>query len=1482
MDKQASKTRKEMGFLEAITPPAEVAPKEIFPGISEVEEAPIVVEEVVPQTIPPTQPPQTVEVPITPPSPDARTRIIRQSDEVVKQSLPGALNQLFQKIPGIKQAMQFERPALLAFAEGNQLLVTAQVAEVAAKSDVAARQVATRLPLFKKLHDVFGEKALRGEKVEMAAFMGTEEQKNHPLTWTLLDVAQNPELYPLTPTQLNALQAINEHNDASLNYVVNQYGAEIGRFAPKPDGAFLSNVDIDEGIIDWLGSETRAIAQGRGKTRYWQTARDRMTADKTFKPEMDVKRLIDGMDSFKASAAGGISFREAVAGKTRLEAMEETHPALFNRMTSLKKELQSLQGSLKRLESRLADRVTEFLGSPVEDADLATLQDELDVKLERGIRAGLDIETTQALIDGFRAEIKDLRPAWKVANLKPFVFVQEGLYRYFPADQAQYIIQSRKTTSNPMLNFVERWRGQAFSGDFSPFAIQGSIGVLADPAGSLQATAGGIKKAFETRDFTHSFTIDGLIDDVNSDVEGWAEFASLMGRTLTGTPREYAAGFLSSIPGFDKFTERTYLVVTRGTKNLYDRTWQGLVKSGVPLLEAKVAAIEQAQKVYPLVNPAKLGQSQARASVLRAIPTSYSFIRQPASLISQASMGYAKLATFQKLSPQERVAVRQITTMAASILITSATSAAISAWAQGKDDDEIWQAVLDAINPDPYNGKFASIIIGEFRIPLGGPYRAIFRAVYPQEVKGIPFPVPFAGIPNFVFNRITPAIKTQINLLRNKDYYGKQIVKGQFPENIIRGLLYELEGALPLSAGELMGGVRREEFPEEIGQQAAAQFVGVNLIKLDNTYFHKLVRNLGLPTQETPSPYSLERPRFLTTNLYGKVTSVLSDETLDEIKKRKGYPKLVAVIIEARDLKREVDLLPNYSPVSLNADPARDNGITYKVLYQQWSDRQALVLAGDDAEWHTQELVGGQYKTRTNKGEAALKAFDRENPKAELGNMSQTQYVLLEKYHSITDKKEQAQFLKDHPELSVIPRTDYLKTHPKENAQLAVWGQAKILTKEAYNEFKRLIKEYDIPDSAIPEMTLPPEGSIDNYFQYQDMENKNSWEAQLMLAKDADLLKFLDRQPIDTPIASLELKVKNREHFDAYDELETDAERKQYKLDNPDWVDDTRRIEAIERGTEKIPSLDTVIKAHVDYGKLIDKEGVGSSSAETMLYRVDNPDYDRWRQDVNVWGDQALKPVDQTKIPIWRIDVKYEKEDAEYDALPITGTTREDYLAKNEAYRKNRRRREAYQRGLAAGLIEPYVSYYELPVKGFRQERFLFNNPDFAKALGLKVPEKVPSERYDELLEMEERTPEQEFEMDAYKMFVPDELVTDYVSYKTLPKGTYEDDWFLMEHQDFYKQVYLGILGNKRKDYRKVPTREVGAKYLHYQSLLYGEDRDQYRLDNSDLDEWGVLAGIWTKTMSEQRRRLGLSASEKMEEEVQKIIDKMRGVGVRR
>jgi len=1265
---------------------APVVAEEIFPGINAVPEP--IVEEVIP-IAPPVKPPptkpQTVDIPEPPPRLIARTRIIQQSEEVVKQSLPGAVNILFQKIPGIKQIMQWERPALRAFAENNPQLVVAQVAESAARSDVASRQVSSLIPLYKRLHNLFGEKALRGEKTYIK-FIGTEEQAKSPITGTLIDIFQNPDLYELAPIHKATIQAVNEHNDASLNYVVSNYGAEIGRFTPKPGGAFLSNVDIGENIVDYLGSESRAIAKGRGKTRYWATARDRMESDKTFKPETNIKKLIEGMDSFKASAAGGQSFREVVGGLTRLEAMKETHPELYNKMMSLRKELQSFQGSLARLKLKLADRINEFLESPVEDTDLATLQEELDVQLETGKRVGLNIEQAQALVNELKAKIKELRPAWKIANLKPYVFVQEGLYRYFPTDQAKYIVDSRQITNNPILNFIEKWRGQAFSGDLSPFTIQGVIGVLADPIGSLQATSGGVKAAFENRDFLHSISLDGLVDDINSDIEGWAEFSSLLGRTLTGVPKEYAAGFLSTIPGFDKFTETTYITVTRGTKNLYDRTWQGLVKSGVPILEAKVAAIEVAQKVYPLVNPSKLGQSQKRAALLRAMPTSYSFIRQPVTLIAQGSMGFAKLITGQKLSPQERIATRVLVTMAASTMAVSATSAAISAKAQGKDDDEILQSVLDAINPDPYNGKFLSIIIGDFRIPLGGPYRSIFRAMYPQPVKGIPYPVPFAGVPRFIVNRITPAIKTQINLLRNADYYGRQIVKGEFPENIIRGVLYEVEGALPLSLSEIMGGMRREETLDEIVQQAATQFVGVNLMKLNNTYFHKLTRNLGLPKKEQQGLYELEIPKFTTRDLWSAVTRVLSDVSLEEIQQRKGYPELIRVIMETRDLKKNtVDILPNHSPVSIGKNK-------FTTYYGQWSQREILVAEGDDAEYTTSVLIGGRYKTTTYNGADALKKFDQDNPQVvalkeylaidDKNKQANPQVVALKEYWAIDDKNKQAQFIKDNPIISINPRKEYLKTHPKDNALLALWGQEDILTREAYTEFKKLVTQYDIPPNAIPPTTIPKtDGRVDNHFKYLDMVNEGthtSVAADLLLMKDDIASKEAGEdsyvkwrtdigQPltlVDKPIEYLQLRVDNSELYDKLDAIKEDDTlddegKKEARATLRDTVvgtetfgDVERRVDAMNKGTRDNPIADEVVNAHVEYMKIIDIEGLGTASPEAKLFLIDNGAYLQSRMDEDLWGTDYIKEApDMAQEPKWRLQVQYRPEEAKYKAI---------------------------------------------------------------------------------------------------------------------------------------------------------------------------------------------------------------------------------------
>ncbi len=780
----------------------------------------------------PPKPPPAGNIPgaTIPPSgriiPNEMGRIITQSVEQVKQDTPGTLTKLFQRVPGLKQVMEYERPGLKVADTENVKLLIGQVAENAAKSDVSLKALATRQPIINNLRTIFGDDVLHGGKSTVVSFKGTVEQAAHPLTGTLKDMADNPELYNLTTKEKMALTELNTRNNKLLDHVTEGYGAEIGTYPAKDGGAYLPNVDISEDVIEYLRSESRAAVSGRGKTRIWPSARERMTHDATFKPELDVQKLIEGLDSFKASAAGGQTFREVVGGLTRLEVIEKTHPELYKEMMTLRGRLASFQGSARTIDVNLHKAVKDFLTSPTEITDLNSLQDALDIRLKTGKRAGLDADVIQKEMDGIREQIKTLKPGWDIANPKPYHLVQEGIYRYFPTDQAKYITESRKVSNNPFTNFIEKWRGQAFSGDVSPFAVQGSIGVLADPIGSLKALKGAIDKP---GGLGRTVSIDALAEDIAKNTDRWSSFASLAGRSLHGTPQEFAAGFLSKVPGFDKFTEATYATVTRGSFDLWERQSKMLVKAGMSQLEADVAAYKVVSEIFPILNPTRLGQSAARASFLRALPTSYSFIRQPATMMTDATKGFLKLALRKPLTPSEQLSTKLMATMAASVLTISATSAAVSAQKTGKD---VQKEIIAAINPDPKNGKFASLVFGDFRVPLGGPYRALFRAIFPNQVKGSPLPIPFAGLVNYAWNRLTPALKTQKDLLINKDYYGNEIRKGNFVEQILRSLAYEVEGALPLSGAAVVEGIRTGAPPEEILQQAVGQFAGANVIEL--------------------------------------------------------------------------------------------------------------------------------------------------------------------------------------------------------------------------------------------------------------------------------------------------------------------------------------------------------------------------------------------------------------------------------------------------------------------------------------------------------------------------------------------------------------------------------------------------------------------------------------------------------------------------
>jgi hypothetical protein len=575
----------------------------------------------------------------------------------------------------------------------------------------------------------------------------------------------------------------------------------------------------------------------------------------------------------------------------------------------------------------------------------------------------------------------------------------------------------------------------------------------------------------------------------------------------------------------------------------------------------------------------------------------------------------------------------------------------------------------------------------------------------------------------------------------------------------------------------------------------------------------------------------------------------------------------------------QLDVMRGSSLTSLNTDPTK--GDTYRELYNQWQARSKLTDQASIDEFDKDTYTKDAYK----------------------GNFSSRELDLLNQYSQSTDKK---QFLKDHPELTLNPREEWLKAHPEDNARLAIWGQAKVLTQAAYDKAQQMIKDLDIPDNAVADY-LPPKEIAKPYFDYEAKAGEfgaNSAEARLIRVNNPGLTEYLKLSPIDTPVKVLELQVKNRDlqtKYDAFSDKESssyiaddkarDKARADWKKQNTGYVDDIRRIEAINN---KAP--DVVIDSHLKYMKIQDAPGVGSSSAETMLYRVDDPEYDKWRTDAAIWGDQALKPVDQGKIPVWRIDVKYTKQDAEYqkilDQYPSTDNkgqkqATEAYLKANPDYATARTQRTGFQMGLQGDLNTKWVEYNALPGYGYSKERYRMLNPDFdtavmthQKASGgtawtLVDPAKIPSPQYDALYEKykadfdaydkvegtstqkaEARTkmladnPQFKsayYQRDAYALKVPDKYVPNYAVYYSLPEKGWTKERYLKDNPDFYTTLRTIKMAQKDPswvkpiDFSKVPTAKVESLLDIYNNLPTNQkQREAFRAQNPDLDKYLV------------------------------------------
>ena len=501
--------------------------------------------------------------------------------------------------------------------------------------------------------------------------------------------------------------------------------------------------------------------------------------------------------------------------------------------------------------------------------------------------------------------------------------------------------------------------------------------------------------------------------------------------------------------------------------------------------------------------------------------------------------------------------------------------------------------------------------------------------------------------------------------------------------------------------------------------------------------------------------------------LLGKEPTILKDR-LDDAVNRLGQviEEQTPLSLEKADIYSMRDLNREFSQVL--------EGVTIQDLEaMEGIDLIALkYLAKEEVEDTVEPILGREvYRLDFNLKEGVtFEDYHRQwqaglTVDSPLDNLSWRQVALLRDYHRIEDDEAKREYLvglseEDRHLLTQNPRDEWLRSHPQENALLALFGQEKILTPEAYTAFRALVDELDIPNAGLPEMTLPPETSMDTHFTYQEFvgEGKHgSWEAQLLLLKDAQTAEEAGVQSYaewaeltlsDTPVEALELKVKNREAFE-----KPAGER------TPEDKAVLRRVEAIEKnGTE-------YQDAWVERGTVIDE--YGSNSAQGNLWLLENPKVYQWAIETGLLTDRFddLKE----REPILRLDVRLEQE---------PDNARLKY------------QRQAYTDKVPESFHKDYVDWYTLPT--------------------LKRPEDWQD--------------------------------------KTRQDRWYEDDWYLMEHKAFYEKVYLGVLGNQERDFSKVPTRTVFLMWLEYNQIDADNrsERMQYRLDNTDLDDWGQLAGIWT------------------------------------
>uniref|UniRef100_A0A6M3KU68 Large polyvalent protein associated domain-containing protein n=4 Tax=viral metagenome TaxID=1070528 RepID=A0A6M3KU68_9ZZZZ len=764
----------------------------------------------IPPIVPPAKPPIPPTVPPT--FPEGTARAVALAEEKVRQASPGAISKALDAFPVTRPLYRFLNPAKGLTHDQH----VAWVAKNTATSEYLTKAFPARVEALRGLDTAFGPGFTTGAKANLQ-YIGPAERAKSDLVGRGIDVLMNPDHYALSQLQKDAVAKTAAYSDEFLASAVEQYGAQIGKFPIKPGATFVPNVDVSEPALEALGNAWIAAKVGRAKTRVWEDAISRQMHTPSFKPETNLETLFAASDEAKGTLIASEVFKAKLGGLNKLQVMEETHPKLATKMESLRKRLISLRGSAGRLETRLQEGVDGFLAGPMDDVDLVALRDALDVKISRGAMAGADLARINKEIQGVRAQIRALQPYWKAANLQPYRFVQKGVFRYFPIDEAKSLEQLLETSRNPALSLAWEVRNIAFNLDLSPITgVHLPLGFLADPIGATKQLVKGIKSGASL----HNLSRQGLAENIAKD-PSWLEFAAVSGRPVGPTATEFAGGILNRIPGYNKLNEGMFTLVTYRSKGMFDDIVKGLEKAGIPHNEAIVVASETTHKAIPLVDYALLGMSQARSKLLQSVTISPSFLLRPPQLMGEATKALAKAGLRQPLTANETMALRTMLTMAGTIEVISVGSAVIDASIYKRD---VGKAAIEGLT------DMSIHLLDGRKIPIGGPFRSFIMALKPQWVnREMDYMMPFANVPRWLMGKLTPLLGTQYDLIRNKDYFNRQIVTGEFPVNILQFLAYEFEGAVPLSIAAWLEGARTGGELGRTAEEAVTQLMGTSL-----------------------------------------------------------------------------------------------------------------------------------------------------------------------------------------------------------------------------------------------------------------------------------------------------------------------------------------------------------------------------------------------------------------------------------------------------------------------------------------------------------------------------------------------------------------------------------------------------------------------------------------------------------------------------